>query len=295
MPVAIATQQIVSPKLAIDDKNVYWTTPTGVMGCTKLGCTTPWSVMSWVAPGLGAVGIATDGESVWASDYTNSRIVVCPKMGCPSDPQVVASGQQDAYEVAVDGTNVFWTTQAPPPGSVAMCPKAGCPGPPLSMATVAAQSMALDATHVYWTSGAEIRSCPKTGCVGGMPALVVPTTTSPDGLVVQGGNLYFGSADSSGQISTCPVTGCLSGKTILTSGFQTSYLAVDANNVYFTAAAGMTTAVYSCSKAGCATPRLLAGNQRTAAGIAVDATAVYWVAQGDVGTATGNVMKLALP
>jgi hypothetical protein len=73
---------------------------------------------------------------------------------------VLASGQCSAFDIAADGTNVYWLTGCTNPGGTAMSvPRAG--GTPVVLATGSPIRLAVDATSVYWIDGSLIRKVAK--------------------------------------------------------------------------------------------------------------------------------------
>ena len=83
---------------------------------------------------------------------TGPGVYTCPVGGCPGSPTLLASVTNDAYDVAVDGTNVYWVELLS--GNVMKCAIGGCGG----KATVVASAqnnpsaLALDAKAVYWVN-----------------------------------------------------------------------------------------------------------------------------------------------
>lgn len=84
--------------------------------------------------------------------------------GGPLAPEVVAVDQIGVSSIAVDATNVYWTTSGAS-GHVASCPKTGCTGAPaiLASAQANARHILLTADRVAWLSDDVVRSVPKTG------------------------------------------------------------------------------------------------------------------------------------
>jgi hypothetical protein len=168
-----------------------------------------------------------------------------------------SDGLSGAAFVAVDGTNVYFTSTAGF-GSVMKCAIGGCGGSPTTIASgfvgVGLMGIAVDGTNVYWT--------------------------------------VFGAADAgAGAIMSCPIGGCDGGvpNTLAAGQEQPWFIAVDATNVYWTDPPAGT--VMSCPKTGCnGSPTTLASGQDHPWGIAVDSADIYWTAVGN----SGGLMKCSL-
>jgi hypothetical protein len=209
------TTTVQTCDLAVDDTQVYWTSTTNVFAATKAGgvpkslvsITSPCHVVvdgtdvyyvytnaltgpviartallgPATATGLaagqtGAYGIALDLSSVyWVHASAVSKIL---KTG--GSIVVLASNQTNPHRIAVDtpmanATKVFWTNQALS-GQVNSAP-AAAPGTVFTYAAAEPQpnSVAPDATHVYWLDATSLNRSPlgvampqnlQTGLVG---------------------------------------------------------------------------------------------------------------------------------
>jgi hypothetical protein len=237
-------------------------------------------------------------------------IMAVPTAG--GTPVALATNTDNGARLAIDATTVYWF--GPDDGTIMEAPLAG--GAAMSIAknlTNTPFDLTIDATFVYWTTGATIHSVPVGG--GANKTLVSgQTLTANDqtpSLAVNASGIYSTTATS---ILKFPLAG--GAATTLASGQMPLAITADATTVYWTdfvngvpsvlkvAASGGTTAtlatlatpavpayvtvdasnVYwiealgSVKKVplGGGTPVTLAGAPNTPGGIAVDATSVYW-------------------
>ena len=229
---------------------------------------------------LSASTIAIDATRVYTvSD--GGQVIACAKTGCGGNYTVLASGQDEAWGIAVDDVNVYWSRQSAG-ASIAMVPLAG--GTPTTLvSTVSATSIVAAGGTVFFTGfvfgssddHAHLMSVP---AAGGTPTVIIDGPESVSSLTADAQNLYFLVGTT---LEKMPIAGG-SPTTLATDagGFQ---LALDAANVYFAGASG----IESVPIAGGPVTTIVAG--QGGSGLAVDANSVYWTA-----TLAGTVMKAAL-
>jgi hypothetical protein len=205
----------------------------------------PWSVA--VAPSLLAWtnhgdGTADSGATLVAALDGGGAFAVA-RIGMPTG-------------LATDGVRVVWTDDETP-GAIYSTPADG--GAPFPIASTPeadnALDVAMDATHVYWTTAwAAVQRAP----IGGGTIDVLATAqNNPGHIIVDGTSVYWTNY----------------GTTVSDGGAQDG-------------------TVMMCAKSGCnQTPTVLASAQANPQGIAQDATALYWVNHGSF--VVGAVMKLA--
>ncbi len=200
-------------------------------------------------------------------------------------PVVLAAGQSSPWAIALDDTNVYWTTD----NSVATVPKdKSHAASTLARAQANPAAIAVDDAYVYWTNyddGTVMRQ-EKTGDTS--PELLASNQGRPSGLVVDDAAVYWvdtthdrvlklAKADPTGTIIT------------LASG-QTSpwLLAEDSAFLYWITS--RPSAVTRVAKDGSAPPQILAPALDQSYGVAVDDISVYWRDQAGAGQ-PGRVMK----
>jgi hypothetical protein len=196
--------------MASDGRSIYWTTNSGVsvMACALSGCAgaplTLWTGLAQT-PNQLTTGVAVDDQNVyWATEPGN--IMKCAKSDCGGTTTVIAYGPVTAAQIAIDATNVYWTTSQPKGlGGVFQCPKAGCDNGPTTLVSglSSAYGIATDGVNVYWAELGD-GGC----CVGGTGV---------------------------GRIAMCAVSGRSDGPRTLAGGLSNPEgIAVDAKNVYWT-------------------------------------------------------------
>jgi hypothetical protein len=150
MPTTLATDPTNLSGVAIDATSIYWaeTQLGNIIQCPLGGCTSFVPLASFTPYQFTKLDIAND-TVFWSTD---GEILSCATSGCGGTPQVFATGQANAYAVAHDATNLYWTL-FDASGSVLSCPLAGCSTPTV-LATMQIQptSVAVDDISVYWAN-----------------------------------------------------------------------------------------------------------------------------------------------
>jgi len=254
-----------TPKsLALDGADLFWLDATGVVHCSLPICA---DRRSLTATDPSSNGLALDADRVYWID--RSHVLSCPRSGCDAGgPDVLAAGE-----------DIFYTAIRP---------------------------LALDEANIYWVrQGGVAVSIPKTG---GAPRVVA--TGGPNyisGVAVDTSTIYWiafdlRGSDFSGELLRAPIVG---GATTVLDTFQgVAYdLAVDDQNVYFTANVGPADAamandgnngiVKAVDKHGgaSAAAAFLAQGEINPSSIAVDGAKVYWASSGPSG-ATGTIKRV---
>jgi hypothetical protein len=195
-------------------------------------------------------------------------------VGGACQPFALVSLQEDPYDLAIDGTNVYWVDDIAQ-GTVNACALTGCNNTPTVLATGQSMPTGITASQgiVYWVNygvgvtGGSVQECASTGC-GGNPTPVATGQDAPTAVAVAGnGSIYWTTQNGVMKCSgTLPCTPSTLGPT-------GSDIVVDANNAYWTAQAGPV----RCALGGCGgAPTAIATGQLSSWAIAVDSANVYW-------------------
>jgi hypothetical protein len=236
---------------------------------------------------------APGGQSVVSGAGSGAAPVAVPvagPAGASTGPGLVtlASGQVCPWGMAIDATNVYWTTCGDPTGGAVMkVPKAG--GQPMALATGDRLSgIAVDGTNVYWIAGSEDAS---TGAVmkvpvnGGLATTLTPRPGPPAHIAVDDTSVYW-TEMMEGAVMKVALGG---GTPALVASANSPWaIAVDATSVYWLGNGVMKAAKGGGPAITLASPPPILPN----AGIAVDGTNVYW-SSGPPGASSG-VSKVPL-
>lgn len=270
-PATLASGLVTTGGIAVNSTNAYWTELGGLSGgyYTQIVVetvpldggtpTTVGAVTASASPG----SIHLDANNVYFSayEYGNGQVGAAPLDG--GTTTTLASGQNDTFDMTIDGTNAYFTNDTAS-GSVVSVPLVG--GTPTTVASeqYSPTGIAVDSTSVYWLTG--------PGC-------------TPD------------SGVTCGVVQKMPLDG--GAATVLATGVvQPQFMAIDSSYVYWTdwngssgTCTGACTGVVMRVPKGGGTPSTLAAGQAEPAFIAVDSSGIYWTDSAP----TGTVMKLVVP
>jgi stigma-specific protein Stig1 len=213
--------------------------------------------------------IVVDADTVYLGSLRGLRAM--PKT-TPGVSKRLAAFSTSRVDLAVDDTNVYWTTDAPQ-GSVKKMPKRG--GPISTLDSASADRIAVDQGYVYWANTDSVMRAP---VAGGPTTTVAAGQRDLDFIAVSGPYLYWSLNGPHGSVLRASVQGGAVA-TIARDQAHVSGLFADPRGVYWTTEGvplgGENGTVVSLGVAGGA-PVTLASRQKTCWGIAVDATSVYW-------------------
>jgi hypothetical protein len=180
------------------------------------------------------------------------------------------------FNLAVDATSVYWTTDKENPGLVLSVPLAG--GTPTTLASrtpAFGPCMAFTPGTMFLRQGASILALPTAG--GEPTPRVVQPTGSIGCLTADATHLYWPD-QARGALMRATRDGAQVSTIGVGIGFQPGAVAVDDAFVYWTAnALGPGSAVVRAPKGGGGVPVPLAVGDGFAGNVAVDATTVYWL------------------
>ena len=171
-PQTVALNQTSPSALAVDATHVYWITGSGaassrILRAAKDGSDAKATVIA--DEQNQAASLAIDASAVyWTNRYSVGTVSRCPLTGCTGAPTVLASGQFFPSAVAAGGSSVYWVNadaeeQLLPleqrgKGAVFASavdlddPKPRALATGLDFWGPIEQTIALDATHVYWVA-----------------------------------------------------------------------------------------------------------------------------------------------
>jgi hypothetical protein len=233
----------------------------------------------------------------------------------------LVQGESNPYGLAVDATNIYYTTsgttgglkKAPIGGGtgtliategasglaisgttlfigaldIQSTPTGGGPLTILAMGQGQPYGMTADSNNVYWvTPNGVVGSVPIAG--GTMTTLASNQGSNDSGIAVDASNVYWANSYA-GTILSVPITGG-GFTTIVTGQTRPSSVAVGGGYVYWTNNANPGS-VMKAPVGGGVAPTAIATGQAYPWGIAVDSTYVYWTTIGTNYPSTGTVLK----
>ncbi len=263
-------------RLAVDGASVYWTSvpANDVTAGRVMRISIHGGTPTALAVGQrNALAIATDGTHVyWSVEFALLR---APVQG--GTPQVIVPAT-DAYYVALDAMNLYWTTISVSAAAVLQAPHAGG-----AVTTVAAgqglpQQIAVDKTTVYWTV---VGSAPMYGAVLSAPigggvdyTTLAQFQYEPYAIAADSQHLYW-TTYGDGNLSESPLDGG-NATTLATKQPSPSAIALDETSMYWT-----TDGAVMKMPLGGGAVTVIASAQAQARCLALDATSVYWIAGKD--------------
>jgi hypothetical protein len=233
----------------------------------------------WQSNAALAVG---DGQVFWAPAVESSASALLAVPLCGGAVTTLAAGADPPLGMAVDSTNVYWTTIGPTTNGVFFVPIGG--GTPTTIADEQnlPVAIAVDATSVYWTNaggtdlGGSVR---KAALGGGSPVTLVPPTSGAEslpfeGIAVDSTSVYWESAG--GAIQKVALDGGDPEPLVAASdpGDVATFTVVD-GMLYWYALGPSGPPSLQAMPVGGGAPTTLA-SMSTPSGIAADGASVYW-------------------
>lgn len=220
--------------VTVDEATVFWVRGSDLLYCPISGCSGPPTVFETY--GHTPSRIAVDDVAVYWTSIEDAGVFKCPKTGCEGAPQPLALNQACAVQIELDETSVWW--QSADLSASGCTDGGGMTGPIRRVAKDGTGlvevvpraehlgGLALNDTHVYWTSGANdsaqtgtVLRCPKSGCKE--PERIASPGGFVSSLVLDATSVYWynWAVDSSsiwtGEVLKCPLAGCNASPTVL--------------------------------------------------------------------------------
>jgi hypothetical protein len=302
--------------IAVNETTIYWDSPAGAMSAPVVGA--PVSTLSANlndgSPSAGCCGLVSTGLNNLVIDSTNVYWTVNSGPGAPQpepfvetvlfngsgasilDPQsnIAALNQT----LAVDSTNLYVVTlgftiqggQCWDSNGIDVVPLNQGPTTYLNGACNVVRLVVDGSQNLYWTDLGPppgLHPVVMTQAVSSPTATMIATATSPYGVAVFGGNLYWTDA---GSIMVYAIGGPTS-PSILSTSTQPQDIVVDSSGVYWI---DSTNAVMRVPLGGGAA-QVIAQQQANPVALATNSTSIFWVNEGTSGNsfADGAVMKVA--
>jgi hypothetical protein len=200
----------------------------------------------------------------------------------------------DGSCLAIDSSNIYFTTALPSTGQVGSIPKSGGSTSVLASSQNRPLGIGVDATTLYWanSNGGEIMSLSLAG--GSPPTALVTGEVGPQMIALDAANVYWAAAGGGGpaqaSVRTSPKAAGAA-HNVATNRGQVRDLTVDATDVYWTEPAA--SSVFKASIAAFGVVTAVATNQAGAGGIALDAAHVYWANTAGGTAGMGAIMSVA--
>ena len=229
----LATGQASARGVAVDGRALYWVTneasgkvleyPFGLPGANR-------SPVVLASGQPSPLAVAVDATHLYWTN-TGPSAGQGSVMRVPLDggvPEALAAGQSPS-SLALNSTDLFWANSVGARGIMRLGLSGGAPAT-LATSPGTPTGLALDATHVYWLSGAEVLKVP----LGGGAATVLATGPAPGwAIAVDELNVYWTSADFAsmkGTVQRVPLAGGAITTLAVDQDLPTGALVVDSNS-----------------------------------------------------------------
>lgn len=212
--------------IAVDSTSVYWINygSSTLMKVALTGGSTTVLASNQTTPG----SIVVSGGNLFWPDGGGIM-----KMAVTGGAVTAIVTGQAAHRLAIDATNIYWTTQGPVTADGAIMKMSQQGGSPTTLVSgrTGAAGIAVDATSVYWTEWNENGSLMKVPLAGGTPVALATFTDHnlPHLVATDGQNVYWTASDG---VRKTPASG---GETVLIgSKVGNPYeIVVDSKSVYW--------------------------------------------------------------
>jgi hypothetical protein len=231
-------------------------------------------------------GIALDSNYVYWANITGPQngpgsVMKCALVGCTT-PTKLATGSNAPWDVAVNGSYVFWTGAGD--GSINRANLDGTNQKAIVTGQFGPWPIAIDGSFVYWGENVGSGVIGKAAFDGTGVQNLATGQADTQALIVVNGLAIWANVGSM-TVASCATGGCgLTPNNIATSA-NTAYVAADGNYVYWTDYTA--SAVRRAGLNGSNPTSLVTGQSDCNGPIVVDAQGIYW-------EANGNIMRAAL-
>ena len=216
--------------LALDATHVYWMQDNGLLRVPKSGGTPE-------ARGYSGGGIAVDDGSVYWTDDAKVQRAAKATLETPAD---IAVQQQNAHDLVVDATHVYWASQGRfdasqaslyVDGSISRALKGGGPTEVLAAQQHGATSVTLHDGRLYWITEGRIAWMENAP---GAPVSQVPGVSDAVAFLLLGDTLYW---TDRFQIVRQKLSG--EGAEQIAKEARIFFLASDGSHLYFATQGGL--------------------------------------------------------
>jgi hypothetical protein len=226
--------------------------------------------------GQRGAGLVTYGNFVYWADYQAGTILESPKVGQTGTTRTVVTGLTNPIRVAVDATNVYWTSGI---GAGAADKTTGQVAWTSNQTGGKAWGLAIDATDLYYTDQV-LGLVVKVAIASGTPSIFAPNQMGARGLFGDASSIYWTTSSGDVMMATkSPIMPAL----IVANQTNPQELVVDVTQSPEVAYWMNVGPMGSVSKANAtlnSTATVVAANQPSGQCIAVDSTSVYWAVYG---------------
>ena len=227
-----ATGENAARSVVRDSSLIYWTALAGLR-IESAPNTATTVVTQTMENGGGPMVAGPSGGIYWFDTDTNQIMFTAGTAGGAGTRTLTTGANISAFDMAFDGTNVYWTNRGAMPGIFRIAGSASSRAPVLFAGALSPIGVALDAANVYWTDGGNVVSRPKSEASAARTLATGQDT--PYAIAVSGAAVYFTNAGHSPSFAGTVARVSASDGTVTTlaSGRSPAGIAVDARCVYW--------------------------------------------------------------